>query len=170
MARPPIFPVNINGVNKNYFEILIEQAEPYLKEDNIILNITGYSETIEEYNMLNLTDIKTVERLSIELNGWSEYMSTLANIIQNNYLDSETDKIKTQSQKSIDYNEKNVSAGERYANTTDEVIYIRKKRNALKSLYEELISKTKFLERAHYHCKSICDWNYRSNQSYVKQI
>lgn len=169
MAKPPVYPVQVNNKNMNYFDILVSRAQPYLKEEGITINFDGYNNVVYEYSTLNIGDLKKAEELTISLNGWSEYISTLANLIQNSYLDSETDKISIQSRESIDYSNKNVSAGERYANTTEDVIAIRKKRNVLKSLYDELVSKTKFLERAHYHCKSICDWKYRTNQSYVKQ-
>ena len=158
LARPPINPMVQNGKGISYFEKLIEITSPFLKEDGIHLNFTGYKETVEEYISLQENDIDRAWKLTKELNAWSEYFSEIANLIQKMYLDAETDKLEVQSLTSMKYSEKNVSAGDRFANTTKEVIDSRKKRNALKTLHEELVSKIEFLKRGYYHCKSTCEW------------
>ena len=170
MARPPVNPLSHNGNEISYFERLILLNKKYLEEDGIYLNFNGYKETIDEYTTLKENEIEKAWRLTKELNAWSEYFSEVANLIQLKYLDAETDKIEVQSLKSIENSGTSVSAGDRYADTTTEVIYSRKKRNALKSLYEELISKIKFLERGYYHCKSTCEWSNKLKTSYNPQI
>ena len=170
MSRPPTNPIIQNGESISYFEKLIMLCSEHLKEDGIVLNFSGYKETIEEYSNLEEADIETAWKLTKELNAWSEYFSEIANLIQVKYLDSETDKIEMQSLKSIEHSDKTVSAGDRYANTTKEVIYTRKKRNALKSLHEELNAKIRFLERGYYHCKSTCEWHNKIATAFVPQI
>ena len=169
MPRPPKNPLNFKGKEMTYFERLILSCSKYLEEDGIYLNFEGYKETISEYSSLKENEIDKAWRLTKELNAWSEYFSEIANLIQKQYLDSETEKIEIQSSKSIEHSDK-VATGDRFANTQAEVIYSRKKRNALKSLYEELLSKIKFLERGYYHCKSTCEWHNKIATSYNPQI
>ena len=153
MAIPPLKPVD---GKKSYFEKLCEMSQKHLKE--VVLNFDGYEDTVQKYRELKEDDISMAWELTKELNAWSEYFSDISSIIQKKYLDAETDKIEVQSVKSIEHGEKSVSAGDRFANTSQEVINARKERNILKSLYDELSLKIKFLERAYYHCKSTCEW------------
>ena len=175
MSKPPKQPLKMYNKKQNknieidYFEKLIMLTKEYLKEDGIYLNFKGYREVKEKYSSLEENDVKKAWTLVKELNAWSEYFSEIANLIQKKYLDSETRKIEVQSLKSMKHSEK-VNAGDRYSNTDKDVIYSRKKRNALKSLYDELNSKIKFLERAHYHCKSTCEWNNKLKTSFKPQI
>ena len=169
MASPPSKPLITDSGNKSYFEKICELAKEYLEEDTIILNFDGYEQTVEEYKSLSEEDISTAWKLTKELNAWSEYFSDISNLIQKKYLDSETEKMEIQAIKSIEHNEKSVSAGDRHANTDPIVIQKRKKRNILKSLYDELTSKIKFLERAYYHCKSTCEWANRIKTSYTER-
>jgi len=159
LATPPKNPLtNSNGVNINYFEKLIEISSEYLEKDGIMLNFDGYRETLEDYTTLKENDTSKAWLLIKELNSWSEYFSSVANLIQKLYLDSETDKIETQAIASIEADATKVANGERLSNKDPKVINARKKRNTLKSLHNELESKIKFLERAYYHCKSTCEW------------
>lgn len=170
MAIPPISPLKIEGVNINYFDKLLEIAGEYLKEDGIILNFEGYNETLNDYMNLKENDVEKAWILTKELNSWSEYFSSIANLIQKMYLDSETDKIEIQAIASIEADATKVANGERLSNKDAKVVKARKKRNALKALYDELESKIKFLERAYYHCKSTCEWaNKSSNYSNSNQ-
>ena len=100
-----------------------------------------------------------LHELAKELNAWSEYCSDIASYIDNIFLDAETSKLQITSEKSIGFSEKNVSAGDRKANTDKDVIIARNKRNALKALYESLISKKDFLDKAFYQCKNISQNN-----------
>lgn len=154
MARPPLHPIQVNGTDRSYFELLVLIANDYLKEDGIKLNFQGYKETIVEYANLKEHETEKAWRLAKDLNTWSEYFSSVANLIQKTYLDAETDKQSAQSIASFDADPNKVANGDRLSNKDTRVISARKKRNALKSLYEELEAKVKFLERAHYHCKS----------------
>lgn len=163
MAIPPKNPIiNSDGTKMNYFEKLIEISSKYLKEDGISLSFEGYKETLEDYTTLEESNVEKAWLLTKELNSWAEYFSSVANLVQKLYLDSETDKIKTQAIASIEADSSKVANGERLANKSSEVIEARKKRNTLKSLHIELESKIKFLERAHYHCKSTCEWANRT--------
>lgn len=163
MATPPKNPlINNNGVNINYFEKLIEISSEYLEKDGIKLSFDGYRETLDDYTTLKEDDTSKAWSLIKELNSWSEYFSSVANLIQKLYLDSETDKIETQAIASIEADATKVANGERLSNKDPKVINARKKRNTLKSLHSELESKIKFLERAYYHCKSTCEWANRT--------
>jgi hypothetical protein len=149
MPMPPKTP--INGAY-DYFDILCKTASKYLE---IPINFDGYKEVVEKYQNISLTDRDSNWELAKELNAWSEYCSDIANYIQNVFLDAETSKIQVYSEKSITFSDKNVSAGDRKANTDVSVIEARNKRNALKALYDSLLSKKDFLDKAFYQCKNI---------------
>ena len=158
---PPVNPIeNASGKACSYLERLSEIAEPYLKLYKINLNLSGYSTTCKEYFELKQTETEKAWKLAQELNAWSQYISSYANIIQDIYLDSETEKISVQSEKSIEHSDK-VAAGDRYANTQSAVIQARKKRNCLKALYDAMVAEVNFLERAFYACKSTSEWGQR---------
>lgn len=152
MSMPPKFPVFKNGKRLTYFDVLCEEAQKYLTDIN--LSFDGYDNTIDKYKAIKESDKEGNYLLSIELNSWSEYFSEIANYIQNRYLDAETEKLQMQSIKSIEHNGSSVSAGDRHANTAPEVIASRKKRNALKALYDALVAKQQFTEKAFYQCKN----------------
>lgn len=163
MAKPPVQPLIINGRPLSYFQHLASLAKDYLQVDGVSLNFTGYNETIVDYANLQESDLPNAWKLTKELNAWSEYFSGLANLIQKMYLDSETDKIEVIAISSLEADSVKVANGERLANKDLRVVNARKKRNTLKSFHDELESKIKFLERAHYHCKSTCDWANKQN-------
>lgn len=152
MSMPPKFPVSKGNKHTTYFDILCEEAQKYLSD--ITLSFDGYQDTVDRYRKVKESDKNENYRLSVELNSWSEYFSEIANYIQNRYLDAETEKLQTQSIKSIEYNGTSVSAGDRHANTSPEVISSRKKRNVLKALYDALVAKQEFAEKAFYQCKT----------------
>ena len=135
MPMPPKTP--INGAY-DYFDMLCQQASKYL---DIPINFDGYKQVVEKYQSISLSDKDANWELAKELNAWSEYCSDVANYIQNIFLDAETSKIQVYSEKSISFSDKNVSAGDRKANTDKDVIGARNKRNALKALYDSLMSK-----------------------------
>lgn len=158
---PPKNPVEkTDGASCTYLEKIYEIVKPYLAQYKISLNLKGYKETCDSYFDLTQSDGEAAWKLAQQLNAWSQYISSYANLIQDIYLDAETDKISIQSEKSIEFSEK-VAAGDRYANTKDEVIAARKKRNALKSLYDAMTAEVAFLERAFYACKATNEWAQR---------
>ena len=138
----------------SYFELLVRHAHAYLKEDGIVLNFAGYNETIVQYAKLQEHETDKAWELAKDLNAWSEYFSSVSNMLQKTFLDAETDKNSTEAIASFQADNEKVANGNRLSDKDERVIYARKKRNALKALYEELDAKVKFLERAHYHCKS----------------
>lgn len=159
MSLPPLYPLtNESGKQISYFDKLAEYASNYLKEDGINLNFDGYVKTILEYNNLRENDFSKAWELTKKINTWTEYFSGVANLIQKLYLDSETTKIEAQAIASYCADSIKVANGDRLANKDTNVVNARKKRNTLKSFYDELESKIKFMERAYYHCKATCDW------------
>ena len=162
---PPINPIMSNdGKPISYLGKLAEISEPYLKEYGISLNLSGYTETCQRYFSLTPDETEKAWELARELNAWSQYIANYANLIQDLFLDAETEKISVVSQKSIDFSEKTVASGDRYANTQKEVIAARKKRNALKALYDAMVAETEFLERGYYSCKSTAEWPLKAQQ------
>lgn len=154
MANPPVTPLNIEGKEISYFQKLISLTSGYLKEYKIDLSFEGYMDTVEKYRNLQFDETQKAWELSKELNAWSEYFSDIANLIQKIMLNSETEWLEIQAIKSIQFDSDKVSNGNRFSNKENDVIQKRKKRNALKALYDELQSKVSFLERAYYHCKT----------------
>lgn len=166
MPAPPS--LTFKGKDIDYFDKLIKAVHIYYPE--LTLCFDGYTETIEEYKHFNQSDTEMAWKLAKELNAWSEYFSDLANLVQQLYLDAETDKLCKQSTQSINYSEKNVSAGDRSANIQPDVVEARKKRNALKSFYDELLAKVKFLERCYYHCKTTYEWGHRLKELHLESM
>lgn len=159
MAKPPVTPLIISEDKRiSYFEQLARLASDCLKKDGINLSFAGYTETLIEYANLKETELDKAWRLTKELNAWSEYFSSISNLIQKYYLDAETLKMEMQATSSIEADAVKVSNGDRLANKDGRVISARTKRNTLKSFHDELESKIKFLERAYYHCKATCEW------------
>lgn len=158
MAKPPqpSIPTTANRAI-SYFELLAIRTAEVLKGDGIILNFRGYKETIDAYSELNENNGQQAWELARDLNVWSEYFSDIANLIQKLYLDADTEKTETIAIASFEADEKRVTHGERLANKDERVINIRKKRNTLQAFYDALLSKIKFLERAHYHCKATAE-------------
>lgn len=166
MPMPPKSPLmNNKGLKINYFQKLAEIAKPYLDQKKIRLDFSGYGTTLEEYRSLEDSDIDKAKKLAIELNSWSEYVSSLANLIQKIYLDSETNKNEVISAISYHSDGKSVSNGDRLANQNKKVVNARKERNILKPLYEELNNKVNFLNRAYYHCKQTIEWEMKIREN-----
>lgn len=169
MALPPLAPITDGNKQMGYFEKLVRYALDYLKEDGIVLNFKGYTDTLKKYSSLQEEESDKAWELTKELNAWSEYFSSLSNLIQKLYLDSDTDKIEVQAIASLEADAVKVANGERLANKDKAVVNARKKRNTLKAFYDELESKIRFLERAYYHCKSTCEWASKLNNYNTKQ-
>lgn len=161
MAKPPISPIKVTINNKetniDYFEFLLLKASDIMKKDGIRINVKGYKETVDEYKTLEENDLEKMWILAKDLNAWSEYLSGLCNLIQKYYLDSETKKAEVLSIVSINSDQERVTNGKRLADQHKDVILVRQQRNTLQAFYNELEAKVKFLERAHYHCKTTYD-------------
>ena len=167
---PPLKPItDKNGDSCSYLTKLAEISEPYLKEYGITLNLKGYEDTCQKYFLMTPDENELAWELAKELNAWGQYIGNYANLIQDLFLDAETDKLSVMSQKSIEFSEKTVASGDRYANTQKEVIAARKKRNALKALYDALQAETEFLERGYYSCKSTAEWALKAQQKGIGQ-
>ncbi|PLS19718.1 hypothetical protein CVD28_04715 [Bacillus sp. M6-12] len=166
MAKPPVTPLKTeDGKEMSYFEMLVRMSYVYLKKDGINLNFAGYTDTLIDYANMQEHEVEKAWRLTKELNAWSEYFSSIANLIQKVYLDAETDKIEVQATSSIEADSVKVANGERLSNKDPRVIDARKKRNTLKAFHDELEAKIKFLERGYYHCKATCEWANKSTPS-----
>lgn len=159
MAKPPVLPLKTeDGKGMSYFEKLVRMSLVYLKQDGINLSFEGYTDTLIDYANMKEDELDKAWRLTKELNAWSEYFSSIANLIQKMYLDAETDKIEVQATSSIEADSVKVANGERLSNKDPRVIVARKRRNTLKAFHDELESKIRFLERGYYHCKATCEW------------
>ena len=145
MILPPKHP--IEG-KYSYFDMLCADAQKYIP--HIPLRFDGYEDLLDKYMALSDLDSNANFEMSKEFQAWFDYIAGLANRIQNAFLDAETDKLQVFSQKSLD------SSGDRKANTEPDVIIARKKRNALKSLYDALVARQDFCEKAFYQCKYNC--------------
>lgn len=139
--------------NINYFSVLIKKANNFLKEENLTLDFEGYDELVDKYSNLKEDEKEKAWELALEINAWIEYISNITTVLETLYMNSETKKLMIQSQTSIDFDAKNVSRGNRYANSSKKVVRQRQKRNIFKSLYDNLLLKKDFLEKAYYHCK-----------------
>lgn len=151
LILPPQNPI---GGARGYFDLLSSECSKYLEE--IPLDFSGYDVLVDNYLSVSENDSDANYELSKSFNAWFEYFAELSNLIQNKYLDSEADKLMVSATKSILANDKNVSAGDRKANTDVDVMFARKKRNALKSLYDALVARQDFCEKAFYQCKHHC--------------
>lgn len=150
---PPKSPIK-NGQNKTYFDLLCSTVRQYMNGVN--LDFTGYDDLVAEYIAVASHDSDKNFELSKSFNAWYEYISDITNVIQNDFLDAETEKLQVVSEKSILANEKSVSAGDRKANADPDVILARKRRNALKAFYDTLVARQNFCEKAFYQCKHCC--------------
>ena len=160
MILPPQNPVKGQFT---YFDVLCAKAQKVIPE--VVLAFDGYDELLEKYIATSDLDAHANFELAKSFLVWLDYISNTANLIQNEYLDAETDKIQVMSQKSIDSGEKNVASGDRKANTDPDVIMARKKRNALKALYDALVARQDFCEKAFYQCKYNCIENTEKGQN-----
>ncbi|TCJ98269.1 UNVERIFIED_ORG: hypothetical protein BDK47_11855 [Anoxybacillus amylolyticus] len=162
MSIPPVAPLRTSqGRALSYFEYLVVMVHPYMKEEGLSLNFSGYQDVLCRYSQLREDDVQEAWELSKELNAWAEYFSSVANLVQRMYLDAEADKLAITSLASVEADAKKVANGERLANQDARVIAARKRRNILKAFYDELEAKVRFLERAHYHCKVTYEYNKR---------
>ena len=158
MAKPPLYPLKtVDGMPISYFQKLYLLSLEYLKADEIELNFDGYVDTVIEYANLKELETNRAWELAQDLNLWADRFSEIYNLIQKFYLDSETSKIEAQAISSISSDAVKVSNGDRLSNKDPLVVSARNKRNTLKSFCDELEHKIKFLEMAHYHCKTAYD-------------
>ena len=159
MSRPPTTPARSKkGIAITYFEKITEEVIELYKKSIMLkpLNIDfkGYRNLLNEYRNLNINDKEEAWKLARDLNLWAEYVSGIMNVIQKDYADMESEKMKILSIASYDADSTKVANGKRLANKDERVVQIRKERNLLKVYYEALLLKIEFLNRAHYNCKS----------------
>ena len=153
MARPPVLPIN---QEQDYFDKFIDEISPYFKNSNIPLDFNGYKETVELYSTLNANEGSKAWELSRDFNMWSEYFSQLKALCEKYFLDSEVDEKEIFSNASSLADVKSVSNGDRLANKDSEVVSSRKIKNNLKAFSTLLDSEIDFSNKAHHHCKNLC--------------
>lgn len=149
MAMPPV----LRDKNKSYLKILLSSAEEILKENGLIIDLTGFDETIQKLYTLKMSDIPSAWELSMELNAWSDYLGDIRSNCKKILSDLEAEKMSTIATASLTADKGKVANGDRLANKDEKVVQIRKKRNTMQSLCDLLDSKVIYLERAHYMCK-----------------
>jgi len=165
MPNPPKFPLKQNNQDITYFVFLINSVVGVFRENGIELNFDGYEQTIENYRNLKHDDFNGAWALAQELNAWTEYIASIRSNARKMLQDSETEKMSTIATASILADNAKVANGDRLANKDEAVIAIRRKRNAIEAFCDELDAKIAFLERAHYFCKTTCDWQQKAAQS-----
>lgn len=163
MPNPPKFPLKQNNQPISYFMYLVNTVSSIFEADGIQLNFDGYEETVENYRNLKYNDFNRSWELAQELNAWSEYMASIRSNTRKMLQDAETDKMSTIATASTIADSAKVANGDRLANKDENVIGIRRKRNAIEAFCDELDAKINFLERAHYFCKATCDWQHKSS-------
>lgn len=163
MPMPPKTPVNIQGTPMDYFDALILEVKPIYEGADLPLDFSGYEETIHTFTSLSHDDFETSYTLAEELFAWSDYINNLKSLTKKLLLDAETDKISEIATASVKADSEKVANGERLANKDENVISIRKKRNALEAFYDLLEAKSNLLNQAFYFCKSTCEWDKRLN-------
>lgn len=159
MPAPPVHPTSHPynpGAQVDYFEYLLLVTRQQLKSNNssLILKADGLRALLSSYASLQRNDFEKAWELAKDFNLWADYFSGMANTIQKEFLDSNTKKIKVQSEASFDADSTKVANGDRLSNKDDRVVSARINRNTFKSFYDGLLKTVEFLERAHYHCKS----------------
>ena len=165
MPNPPKFPLKHNNRGITYFDFLVLSVADIFREHAPELNFEGYEATIETYRNLKFDDFAQAWELAQELNAWSEYLASIRSNARKMLQDTETDKMSVLATASILADSAKVANGDRLANKDEAVVAIRRKRNAIEAFCEELDAKMNFLERAHYFCKTTCDWQQKAMQS-----
>lgn len=164
MPNPPKFPLKQNNKEITYFDFLVNNVEDLFREHSLELNFDGYQETLDKYRNLTYSDFSGAWELAQQLNAWSEYMASIRSNARKMLQDAETDKLSIIASASILADGSKVANGDRLANKDESVIAIRRKRNAIEAFCDELDAKIAFLERAHYFCKTTCDWQQKAAQ------
>ena len=72
--------------NRLKFNELAKGINVYLKEENLNLNLGGYTATIQSYLKVNDNDFLSLNKLIKELNLWSDFIGDLEAFIQFKYL------------------------------------------------------------------------------------
>lgn len=144
-------------MENKYFLLLIEVLKKY--DTTFDLRVNGFKDVLKEYQGLSYNTSREVAfEISKKLNVWIDYFSDVSQYFQNEYLFSENEKNQIQSIKSIENSEK-ASSGERFANTTFDLLDIRLKRSIYKSMYDLFSLILSFLEKAFYQCKFVYSKN-----------
>lgn len=163
MPNPPKFPLKQNNQSITYFEYLVNTVSLIFEENGVNLNFEGYEETVENYRNLKFNDFEKSWQLAQEFNAWTEYIGSIRSNARKMLQDAETDKMATIASASVIADGAKVANGDRLANKDENVINIRRKRNAIEAFCDELDAKMSFLERAHYFCKTTCEWQHKAS-------
>ena len=164
MPNPPKLPIKINQKEMTYFDFLVNSVKDIFLEHGLELRFDGYDETIQTYKELKRNDLDGAWKLAQELNAWSEYLSSIRSNARKMLQDTETEKLSIIATASILADNSKVANGDRLANKDEAVIAVRRRRNAIEAFADELDAKISFLERAHYFCKTTCEWHHKANQ------
>lgn len=148
-----------NSKRQPFVKYLLEICKKDLPGLNIDLD--GYDEILEKLQNLDYKSPEDAWKLSLEANAWLEYLANLKNVIYMVLQDLETNKIATIAEVSIGHEPDKPTKGNRIANKDPSVIEVRKRRNHIETLYNLIVDKMDVLEKAHYFCKTTCEWNFR---------
>lgn len=155
--KPPI-------LEKNYFDILVEEVSLYYKELGQTLDFSGFKDTLAKYGNLDDSNFDKCWEVGKELNMWSEYLSNIYSYNEKLLLDSTTEKNKEFAIASL-RTDGPVAKGDRSANKDENVVKARKNRNLLQSFSTALEKKIEFCNTAYHHCKYTCQWLSQPNNS-----
>ena len=153
MVMPPKKPLILNGVEMDYFDRLIEDVAPIFKLHQIDLDFAGYDELKDLYESCDPDDAHTLWHLAKAFNTWEDYFIECLAVTQKLLLDAETTKKEVQATKSIELDPVKVANGDRLADRSEELVTMRKNRNAFQAVYDLLRNKQKSAQNGYYLCK-----------------
>ena len=153
MVMPPKKPLLLDGVEMDYFDRLIEDVAPIFKLYNVELDFAGYDELKDLYESCDPEDSHTLWHLAKAFNTWEDYFIECLSVTQKLLLDAETTKKEVQANKSIELDPVKVANGDRLADRSEELVAMRKNRNAFQSVYDLLKNKQKSAQNGYYLCK-----------------
>lgn len=153
MVMPPKKPLLLNGVEMDYFDRLIEDVAPIFKLYQVELDFEGYDELKALYESCDPDDAHTLWHLAKAFNTWEDYFIECLAVTQKLLLDAETTKKEVQAKKSIELDPVKVANGDRLADRSEELVAMRKNRNAFQSMYDFLRNKQKSSQNGYYLCK-----------------
>lgn len=153
MVMPPKKPLILNGVEMDYFDRLIEDVAPIFKLYNVELDFSGYDELKDLYESCDSDDSHTLWHLAKAFNTWEDYFIECLSVTQKLLLDAETTKKEVQANKSIELDPVKVANGDRLADRSEELVTMRKNRNAFQAVYDLLKNKQKSAQNGYYLCK-----------------
>lgn len=153
MVMPPKKPLVLNGVEMDYFDRLIEDVAPIFNLYQVELDFSGYDELKDLYESCDPDDAHTLWHLAKAFNTWEDYFIECLSVTQKLLLDAETTKKEVQANKSIELDPAKVANGDRLADRSEELVTMRKNRNAFQAVYDLLKNKQKSAQNGYYLCK-----------------